>query len=189
MLKRKIDQEFLGFLQGPTKEALLVTGARQVGKTFSVRQFAHRHFQDFVEINFIEHPEAKALFDSVHGTKDFFNRFSAYVGSKTVTQNGNLVVKEKGTLLANAQLNKAFVINPNGSTEATLYVNCPWLNIGKYLGLSILNLLTNNQRLSELARQIYNEPFLLSGYIRAENITIPFNFIQKINASDSEVTV
>lgn len=115
--------------------------------------------------------------------------FSAYVGSKTVTQNGNLVVKEKGTLLANAQLNKAFVINPNGSTEATLYVNCPWLNIGKYLGLSILNLLTNNQRLSELARQIYNEPFLLSGYIRAENITIPFNFIQKINASDSEVTV
>ena len=90
MLKRKIDQEFLGFLQGPTKEALLVTGARQVGKTFSVRQFAHRHFQDFVEINFIEHPEAKALFDSVHGTKDFFNRFSAYVG-RSLTKGKTLV--------------------------------------------------------------------------------------------------
>jgi len=80
MLKRKIDAEFNAFLQGNSKESLLVTGARQVGKTFSIRDFATRHFKDFVEINFIERPDAKALFDRTRGTEDFFNRFSAFVG-------------------------------------------------------------------------------------------------------------
>jgi len=80
MLRRKIDAEFEAFLAGNRKESLLVTGARQVGKTFSIREFARRHFKDFVEINFIEHPEAKALFDRTRGAQDFFNRFSAFVG-------------------------------------------------------------------------------------------------------------
>ena len=54
MLSRKIEAEFDRFLKGPKKEALLVTGARQVGKTFSIRQFGKRSFREFVEINFIE---------------------------------------------------------------------------------------------------------------------------------------
>jgi len=80
MLRRKVNTEFNAFLRGNSKESLLVTGARQVGKTFSIRDFAARHFEDFVEINFIERPEAKALFDRTRGTEDFFNRFSAFVG-------------------------------------------------------------------------------------------------------------
>ena len=80
MLKRKIDVEFDSFLQSSKKEALLITGARQVGKTFSIRQFGNRAFRAFVEINFIERPDAKALFDGTRGTKDFFTRFSAFVG-------------------------------------------------------------------------------------------------------------
>ena len=80
MLKRKIEKEFDRFLKGPKMEALLVTGARQVGKTFSIRQFGKRSFRDFVEINFIERPDAKALFDGIRGKVDFFTRFSAFVG-------------------------------------------------------------------------------------------------------------
>lgn len=90
MLSRKIDVEFDAFLQGNRKESLLVTGARQVGKTFSIRDFGNRHFKDFVEINFIERPEAKALFDRTRGTVDFFNRFSAFVG-RSLTPNETLV--------------------------------------------------------------------------------------------------
>ena len=90
MLRRKIDAEFEAFLRGNVKESLLVTGARQVGKTFSIRDFARRNFQDFVEINFIERPEAKALFDQTRGTGDFFNRFSAFVG-RSLTAGKTLV--------------------------------------------------------------------------------------------------
>jgi len=80
MLRRKVLSEFDAFLRENRKEALLVTGARQVGKTYSIRDFAKSHFSDFVEINFIERPEAKALFERTRGVVDFFNRFSAFVG-------------------------------------------------------------------------------------------------------------
>lgn len=39
------------------KSALMLTGARQTGKTYAIRQFGKK-FKSFVEINFIEHPEA-----------------------------------------------------------------------------------------------------------------------------------
>jgi hypothetical protein len=41
---------------------LLLRGARQVGKTSSVREFALSSFRSFVEINFLETPEVKAFF-------------------------------------------------------------------------------------------------------------------------------
>ena len=48
MLRRKVLSEFEAFFRENRKEALLVTGARQVGKTYSIRDFAKRHFSDFV---------------------------------------------------------------------------------------------------------------------------------------------
>lgn len=44
--------------------ALLITGARQVGKTYSIREFG-KTFKSFIEINFIENPDAVELFKSV----------------------------------------------------------------------------------------------------------------------------
>lgn len=46
------------------KSALMLTGARQTGKTYAIRQFG-KNFKRFVEINFVERPEAVALFDKV----------------------------------------------------------------------------------------------------------------------------
>ena len=53
MIQRKIDQYFEHFYQ-TEKKALLVAGARQTGKTFSIRNFGNTHFDSVVEINFIE---------------------------------------------------------------------------------------------------------------------------------------
>lgn len=56
MLKRKIDN-YIRHYYGTTRNALLVTGARQIGKTYSIREFG-KTFKSFIEINFIEFPEA-----------------------------------------------------------------------------------------------------------------------------------
>ena len=45
MINRKIDRIFDEFYDLNTREALLVNGARQVGKTFSIREFGKRHFK------------------------------------------------------------------------------------------------------------------------------------------------
>ena len=44
------------------RNALLITGARQTGKTYIIRQFAEQHFLSFIEINFLENKEAVKLF-------------------------------------------------------------------------------------------------------------------------------
>ena len=54
MLNRKINAELERFYADPSGKALLLTGARQVGKTFSVREFGRSRYEVFVEFNFIK---------------------------------------------------------------------------------------------------------------------------------------
>lgn len=53
MLKRKIDSYLEQFYK-EKRQALLITGARQTGKSFSIRQFGTTHYEHFVEINFVD---------------------------------------------------------------------------------------------------------------------------------------
>ena len=74
MIKRKIDKEIREFYEHSNK-ALLLTGARQVGKTFSIRQFG-REFESFVEINFVDNPDAINIFKNASDHKDILSRLS-----------------------------------------------------------------------------------------------------------------
>ena len=83
MLKRKIDSYLCDvFLKD--KKALLVTGARQTGKTFSIRHFGEANFAHFIEINFAENPSAKRIFDGASGCDDILLRLSAFVDKPLV---------------------------------------------------------------------------------------------------------
>lgn len=62
-----------------TKKALLVTGARQIGKTFSIREAGKRNFEHFVEINFITSPEAVGIFQGAKDVHEMLFRLSAFV--------------------------------------------------------------------------------------------------------------
>ena len=61
MVNRKADELIRYFLLND-KRSLLVTGARQVGKTFSIRKIGKECFDNVVEINFVEQPDAIELF-------------------------------------------------------------------------------------------------------------------------------
>lgn len=75
MLKRKIDKYIRNFYAA-TRNALLVTGARQTGKTYSIREFG-KTFKSFIEINFIENPEAVEVFRGAKSSADILLRLSA----------------------------------------------------------------------------------------------------------------
>ena len=77
MISRKVWQELEVFRSKNGKEAILLDGARQVGKTYIVRRFAERHYKNFVELNFIKNPVAKTLFEGVWDEKEFFVKLSA----------------------------------------------------------------------------------------------------------------
>lgn len=75
MLKRKIEGYIRRYYE-TTRSALLITGARQIGKTYSIRQFG-KSFRNFIEINFIETPEAVDLFKGAKNSADILLRLSA----------------------------------------------------------------------------------------------------------------
>lgn len=63
MLKRKIISQLTRWKEESVNKALLIKGARQVGKTTIVRQFARSHYENFIEINFEQMPMAKQAFE------------------------------------------------------------------------------------------------------------------------------
>lgn len=75
MIRRKVD-DYIRNYYATTRNALLITGTRQTGKTYSIRQFG-KTFKSFIEINFIEMPEAVDLFKGAKSSGDILFRLSA----------------------------------------------------------------------------------------------------------------
>lgn len=76
MIQRKIEKRIRDFYEGD-KKALLITGARQVGKTYIIREFGKTSFDSFIEINFLENRTAQALFENANNSADILLRLSA----------------------------------------------------------------------------------------------------------------
>lgn len=77
MLKRKIQEKLDDWYRSGHYKAPLLYGARQVGKTTAVREFAGRHYRHFVEVNFVKHPIAMQAFDGELSTKAIVTNLSA----------------------------------------------------------------------------------------------------------------
>ena len=97
MLKRKIST-FIEHFYEVNKGALLLTGARQIGKTYSVRQFAKEHFKSFIEINFVETPEAVGIFSNAKSSADILLRLSAFT-DKPLIKNETLIFFNSSLIL------------------------------------------------------------------------------------------
>ena len=63
MLKRKIDNILIDWKNRPDRKPLIVRGARQVGKTMSIQNFAQQQYAHVVEINFALQSQYKKIFD------------------------------------------------------------------------------------------------------------------------------
>lgn len=75
-IPRNIDKYLLEWKDDPFRKTLLLRGARQVGKSTAVRQFAKK-FKYFIEINLEKRPDILNLFENLHDVKEISNRISA----------------------------------------------------------------------------------------------------------------
>lgn len=62
-LRRKIDSFLVEWKHNPNKKPLIVKGARQIGKTESIRHFAQKNYKNVIEINFILQKQFKVIFN------------------------------------------------------------------------------------------------------------------------------
>lgn len=62
-MKRKIERFLLEWKNRTDRPPLVIKGARQIGKTYSIRKFAKSNYKNFIEINFAEDEHFKNIFD------------------------------------------------------------------------------------------------------------------------------
>ena len=62
MLKREISDRLSSWKREKKKKALCIIGARQIGKTTAIREFAQKEYENFLEINFILDHGAEKIF-------------------------------------------------------------------------------------------------------------------------------
>lgn len=78
---RKAEQKLIEWKNNPEKKALLVTGARQIGKTYLVRQFGKANYDKFVEINFVLQKSAAEIFNGDLNADTLIMNLTAFLGT------------------------------------------------------------------------------------------------------------
>ena len=64
LLKRKIDTFLESWKMNPARKPLVVKGARQIGKTESIRAFGRKNYESVIEINFVLQKKYRSIFDN-----------------------------------------------------------------------------------------------------------------------------
>lgn len=90
MLKRKVMPKLDEWRLSPSKRALLVTGARQIGKTYIIREFAKSRYDNFVELNLALDATSKDIFNSSISAEEILLRLS--VATRTSLNKGKTCI-------------------------------------------------------------------------------------------------
>ena len=62
-MKRKIYQKLLEWKNNKNQKPLMLFGARQVGKTYIIREFGRENFKNFIEINLFTRKDVIELYE------------------------------------------------------------------------------------------------------------------------------
>jgi len=76
-MKRNIDKILLTWKDSADRKVLLIRGARQVGKTYSIRAFG-KQFKYFLEVNFEEHRDIAGFFEGSLDIEKIIQKLSAF---------------------------------------------------------------------------------------------------------------
>lgn len=90
-LKRKIDLFLENWFKDSDKKPLIVKGARQVGKSESIRNFASNFYSNVIEINFIENPEFRNILVGGYSTENIIKNISRINPSFTFLPGSTLI--------------------------------------------------------------------------------------------------
>lgn len=93
-MKRKISQKLINWISSNRRKPLILRGARQVGKTWLVKNVLAPHFEDFVLIDFEAQRELRAIFDGDLKVRNIVRELEVLVGKKIKAQHTLLFFDE-----------------------------------------------------------------------------------------------
>ena len=129
MIKRKMYKYLINLKQKKDKSALIIKGARQVGKSYLVREFGRNEYESYIEINFLKNPLYKNIFKGDLSAEEIFKRLSAYIPNLKIIPFKTLLFLDEIQVCAEARTAVKFLVE-DGSVDV--------ISSGSLLGLSYL---------------------------------------------------
>lgn len=91
MFYRKIETKLIEYYNNPDDSILIITGARQIGKSFIIRETAKKSFKNYIEINLQDDFDADKIFSSIKSTRDFYLVVSSLFGQNLGDINDTII--------------------------------------------------------------------------------------------------
>ena len=88
---RKIKAAIIDFLTSQSNKVLIIDGARQIGKSYIIREAGQELFPNYIEINLLEDSLNDRLFENTKKIEDFYLRLSMLAGDKLAAKENTLV--------------------------------------------------------------------------------------------------
>lgn len=129
MIKRKMYKYLINWKQKKDKSALIIKGARQVGKSYLVREFGRNEYEGYIEINFLKNPLYKNIFKGDLSAEEIFKMLSAYIPNLKIIPFKTLLFLDEIQVCAEARTAVKFLVE-DGSVDV--------ISSGSLLGLSYL---------------------------------------------------
>ena len=135
-LERSVYRNLAAWKNSHDHKALLIDGARQVGKTFAIREFAKKYYRTSLEINFVETPSAKSIFEGDLDADTLIANLTAF-SRERLYPNDTLVFFDEVQECPRARTAIKFLVDDgrfdyieSGSLLGVSYQNVPSLPVG-----------------------------------------------------------
>lgn len=84
MLSRNVTEKLEAWRVGGKRKALFVMGARQIGKSFAIREFGRSRYRVYAEINLLQNGEARRALAQAPDPAEFITRVSLFAGARLI---------------------------------------------------------------------------------------------------------
>ena len=74
-MERELMKSLVKWKTAPRRKPLILKGARQVGKTWLMKEFGRRYFQNIVYINFDNNPRMQQIFEQDYDIRRILSQF------------------------------------------------------------------------------------------------------------------
>lgn len=91
MYNRKIYSYIKKYFKNGSERVLIIDGARQIGKSYAIRQVGKEMFKNYVEVNLLQDRQGAGLFEKALTTQDFYLQLGMLAGNKLQNKNNTLV--------------------------------------------------------------------------------------------------
>jgi uncharacterized protein len=91
MLKRKIFNSLHSWKVSHGTECLLINGARQVGKSFTIETFGRSEYESLIKIDFVKQPELKSIFEGSLAPEDIYSRITLAIPGARLIPGSTLI--------------------------------------------------------------------------------------------------